>query len=62
METGIKGIYHPYCEDPTGFSFDIELEKNLFIRCDNIKTEKERDEKSKKVAKDLGIILTTSYY
>jgi len=60
MKKGIKGIYHPHTNSmERGYTFAIELEKNIEICGEGYQTPEDRDNTAKRIAEELGIILTS---
>jgi hypothetical protein len=58
MESGIKAIYHPYCNSAEkGYSFGIELEPNVFINADGFTSQEDRDKTAYRICEQLGLIL-----
>ena len=58
MKQGIKAIYHAYSNGERGYEFDLELEENINIRGTKLKSPEDRDATAKRIAEELGLILT----
>lgn len=60
FKRGIKAIYSPkiWSQNRGGYSFDLELTKNVKIVGEGYGSPEERDDAAKEVCKEFNLILT----